>query len=322
MTMQQLLTTAVNPANSMTSAGRVRRALASLLAAGIVMIAAASPAAAEVYTVDSASDEAGAPGMTLRKALAQAEASPEDDVIVFADHVTEIHLTQGQLWIGFMVNPPNSGALMIDGHINGGQDRVKIDGGGQSVVLDAGSGFAYLTGLELVNGNGSLGGGLMVWDLAEVVLEDSWIHDNHAMNGGGGICCLGVLTIRDTLIESNGSSDGGGGLYAIGGYGGRVEATDTWFVGNDARSFGGGILNDESVVTLTNAIVSGNTARNGGGIYNHVGPLSFSGGDLSGNLADRKGNDIYYTAGSVTGDLNHLDVYEEQPKGRGGGGRK
>ena len=161
----------------------------------------------------------------------------------------------------------------------------------------------------------------MVWDIAEVVLEDSLISGNYAMNGAGGIYNIGVLTIIDTVVEFNGSGDGGGGLGIYGGYGGSVVATNTWFLHNDARSVGGGILNDSAVVTLNAPVVTGNTARNGGGIYNYVGLLSLSGGDLSGNKADRKGNDVHYTAGSVSGDLDGLDVYEEQPKGKRGGSR-
>jgi hypothetical protein len=151
------------------------------------------------------------------------------------------------------------------------------------------------------------------------VLEDSLISGNYAMNGGGGIYSIGVLTISDTVVAFNGSGDGGGGLYTYGGYDGIVEATNTMFLDNDARSVGGGILNNEGVVTLINPTVSDNTARNGGGIYNYLGSLSLSGGKFTGNQADRKGNDIYYTAGSVSGDLTGLDVVEEKPKGKGGG---
>jgi len=71
-------------------------------------------------------------------------------------------------------------------------------------------------------------------------------------------------------------------------------------------------------VTLTNPIVRDNTARNGGGIYNYLRRLSLydvSANNFSGNHADRNGNDIYYTAGSVSGDLTGLDVYVEKPKG-------
>jgi len=314
MTMQQFLTTTLNTTKSVTAARGLCRAAAGLVAAGIVLIVAATPAAAEIFMVDSDSDEAGATGMTLRKALALAEASPADDMIVFDDDVTEIHLTQGALWIGWIVPPPPSGALMIDGHISSG--RVRIDAGGQSGVLVAGSGDdIHVTGLELVNGNDSLGAGFMVWDLAKVVLDDSYIHDNYAMNGGGGIYNLGKLEIFDTLVASNGSGDGGGGLYADGWAKGFTKATNTMFVGNDTRSVGGGILNDQSDVTLTNPTISGNTARNGGGIFNYFGPLILDGGAFSDNQADRKGNDIYYTTGSVTGDLTGLDVYEEKPKG-------
>ncbi len=288
-----------------------------LLGAITLVLAIAVAAQSAEITVDTASDEAGAAGMTLRKAIAQAQGTPDDDTIVFADGISVIRLTQGKLWLGDLFRPPNSGSLTIDG----GEGGVTIDAGGQSSVMSIESGTVTLTGLNFTNGYASLGGGIMIWDPATVTLKNSLVSDNYATNGGGGIYCAGVLMMSDTVIEYNESRDTGGGLHVYGGYGGSFAAINSNFSDNAARSAGGGLFNEGAEVMLIDPIVEYNTASNGGGIYNYGGDLSITGGDFTGNQTSRKGKggDIYYTSGSFdpTG-FDSLDLYEEQPKGKGG----
>jgi Right handed beta helix region len=317
MTMQQFLTTTVTIMKPDTLGRGVRWGFAGLAAVWIASTAAATPAAAQDFNGDpiwvtNAGDDVGSGGKTLRQAIADAQGTPDDDVIKFAAGISEIQLTQGVLLLGHLFMPPDSGWLMIDG----GEDGVTLDAGGQSGVMEIQSGNVILTGLAFTNGYSDLGGGLMIWDTADVTLENSLVSDNTATNEGGGICSIGVLTISDTVVENNYASDVGGGVYIYGGYDGSLAAANLTISHNAARTGGGGLFNDQAVeVMLTDPIVSDNTARNGGGIYNYLGPFSLSGGEFTGNQADRKGNDIYYTAGSVSGDLTGLDVYEEQPKG-------
>jgi fibronectin-binding autotransporter adhesin len=288
-----------------------------LFGAITLLVAIATVAQSAEITVDTASDEAGAAGMTLRKAIAQAQATPDDDTIVFADGISAIHLAQGKLWLGNLFRPPNSGSLRI----NGGAGGVTIDAGGQSSVMSIESGTVTLTDLKFTNGNASLGGGIMIWDPATVMLENSLVSNNYAANGGGGIYCAGVLVMSNTIVEYNESRDTGGGVHVYGGFGGSFAAINSNISDNAARAAGGGLFNEGANVMLSDPIVEYNTASNGGGIYNYGGSLEISSGDFTGNQTSRngKGGDIYYTAGSFdpTG-YDGLDLYEEKPKGKGG----
>ena len=326
MKLQKHLTTSVITMNADTSMRGVRWGFAALVAVWIVAAVAATPAAAQVFdgepiVVDNDGDEVGGEGVTLRAAIAQAEATAADDVIVFADHISTIHLTRGELWIGDLYMPPNSGWLMIDG----GEQRVRIDAGGQSGILDIQSGSVIVKGLELVNGYASLGGGLRVWDLASVTLEDSLVSGNYATDAGGGIFSIGELIMFDTVVENNYSRDSGGGLHIDATWGGSLFAIESSFWDNEARGVGGGIFNCGAEVMLIAPNVFFNTARHGGGICNYGGHLSISDEGFAGNLAARSGGDIYYTTGSFDPadleDPDALDIFEEKPKGKGGGRR-
>ena len=55
-------------------------------------------------------------------------------------------------------------------------------------------------------------------------------------------------------------------------------------ISNGKGSLGGGILNTMGSLTLTNCIISGNTATSGGGgVFNNTGPLTLINCTLSGN---------------------------------------
>jgi hypothetical protein len=298
--------------------------------------------------VDTLVDEVSANGSTsLREAIAQAQATPSDDTIEFADGLAgTINLAQGELLLGHLFMPPNSGSLTIDG--GGG---VTIDAGGRSGVMEVQSGTVILTGLTFTNGSSDLGGGLMIWDRSNVTLANSQVSANTATSAGGGIFNGGVLTMTDTVVSHNDSKNIGGGVYIYGQYGGGLTATGSTFSDNSARNAGGGIFNSGGVlmladsflvhnvatrvdgggiynsggvVTLSGTTVNSNTARNGGGIYNDGGHLSVSSSTtnrpFNNNVASGKGNDIYYTVGSFDPpDDLILDVYAATLKTKGSG---
>jgi hypothetical protein len=297
--------------------------------------------------VDTLVDEVSANGLTsLREAIAQAQATPSDDTIEFADGLAgTINLSQGELLLGHLFMPPNSGSLTIDG---GGD--VTLDAGGRSGVMEIQSGTVILTGLTFTHGYSDLGGGLMIWDGSIVTLANLQVLSNTATNAGGGIFNGGVLTMTDTVVSHNNSNNTGGGVHIYGQYGGSLTANGSTFSDNVARmagggifnsggvlmledSFlmhnvatradGGGIYNSGGVVSLSETIVNSNTARNGGGIYNNGGHLSVSSSTnrpFNNNVASGNGNDIYYTVGSFDPpeDLI-LDVYAATLKTKGGG---
>src|SRR4051812_21432699 len=97
------------------------------------------------FTVTSASDAVDPTGLSLREALALANASPDADTIFFGPVLndTTIVLTQGELTISSDVT------------VDGGELRVTIDANNQSRVLaiEGGGTDATLIGLGISGGH-------------------------------------------------------------------------------------------------------------------------------------------------------------------------
>lgn len=125
---------------------------------------------------------------------------------------------------------------------------------------------------EVANNNTSLsnGGGISNSDGTVTISGNSEIRNNTSRLFGGGIFTDGdsaTMTITDTTISNNESTHHhGGGIRA---QQGKLTATKTIWSGNESNGDGGAILveGDETVFTLVDSTVTGNTAEGvGGGI--------------------------------------------------------
>jgi CSLREA domain-containing protein len=194
-----------------------------------------------------------------------------------------------------------------------GPDLLTVDGDGRSRVFSI---FRHdidvdIEGLKITGGVShdceGMGGGIL--NRGDLTLTNMVVSGNLADTDGGGIDNKGVLAITDTIVTGNLASGAGGGIYND--YGGVVALSDTTVRSNTAAENGGGILNEgsitltnaavsdnsanwdgggiysglDSVVTLSNTIVSGNLSEYGGGIYNH-GALTLANSTVSGNSAE------------------------------------
>ncbi len=170
-------------------------------------------------------------------------------------------------WIAEGVGADISGLTIADG-----SDRF---GGG--VYVDEGASLA-LTEVTIANNTASrLGGGVFVASFGELFVERSTISGNHAGFGGGSIHNDGWLTIVNSTISGNTTgnefNDGlGGGLLN---YGGATINHAT--IANNEAGHGGGILNMEGDVLLTNTIVGDNFASEGPSDVLDMNPGSVSG---------------------------------------------
>ncbi len=140
--------------------------------------------------------------------------------------------------------------------------------------------------------------------------------DSYATFYGGGLSVSdGSMTISNTTINNNNSmnpSPGGGGIY-ITSFSGPTNLTiiNSTISNNTAESNGGGInITKDSMfdvqVTKSNITVVKNSAADGGGIYNNDAVISIGSSIISGNTATGTANSIYSQDASVVSSQNNL----------------
>jgi hypothetical protein len=291
----------------------VSAALSGLVLGGTSV--APAHAAGSLVVTTTADSGAG----SLRQALADAAASPEDDTIVFDPTVGGvIVLTSGQLpaTVG-----GDSGNLVIQGP---GADVLAIDAGNHGRVMDvqggAGAPSFGISGLTVTHG---VGGGIHAVDAA-VRLDDMVVSDNSSGGdgwspvSGGGVAVLASdagsasLVIDTSTIEDNTASDTGGGVFAspevaVTVSHSSVRDNTAWSVARGSevaimRGKGGGIAAGD--LTVSDTSVDGNSAQlTGGGILARA--LDLSGSTISGNHTRYQGGGVLVTG---TGPEDHLNV--------------
>jgi hypothetical protein len=207
-----------------------------------------------------------------------------------------------------------------------------------------------IAGLTISGGDGGQqGGGGILNDHAILTIDNCVVQNNFAAqyNSGGGIYNDGSggsssLTILNSTVTGNYAYAAGGGIYnAADNVGsaavslinstvhGNTAAYNAIPIGGGAR---GGIYNSGGTVTITNGIVSNNTAGsfgpnfptgNGGGISSY-GNLTITDSTISGNQGYLSGGGIQ-NGGTLTIDSSTVSgngasgQHDGQPWGRGGG---
>jgi hypothetical protein len=218
-------------------------------------------------------------------------------------------------------NGKNGGGIYFDTSFNG---TVNISGSTISNNIgsgNSGAGIYSAVGLTFINTNiinnydtnsYLAGGGLYLTGTDKVTtFTGGSISGNTAENGGGGIYVAGGadLTINGGAVVSGNVADAGkGGGINVNGESSTLTCSKAFFKGNDAQQYGGGISLDSSAsVSLTNCIVSGNTAdgetfSDGGGIYNNGATLTLMNTTVSGNYALRYGGGLQ-GGGTITNSI-------------------
>jgi hypothetical protein len=154
-----------------------------------------------------------------------------------------------------------------------------------------------ISGLRIYGGDvgpgdkGGSGGG--IWNNQNLTLSDVWVNDNAATYRGGGIYhessqtgFTTKLTVIDSAILNNTAGQFGGGLVIHG----AGQITNSYVQTNHAGEDGGGILlvtnfAAASTFSIIGTEIDGNGARRGGGILNNQGSLTISDSTISKNTA-------------------------------------
>lgn len=194
----------------------------------------APPILADTFTVTTlASSGAG----SLSQAVADANNSPTDDVIVFQDGLSgTITLSGFQFDLGDAPSG-NPGTLRIDG-----DRRITISGGQSTRVFEVRGGTSAT--LENLSVTGAL----------------------TTADGGGVFCFGGTLTVNSVTFRNN-QSLSGGGIHAEGGC--MVTVVNSTFTGNTGTAEGGAIHVEDASLTLVNSTLVANTTNataTGGGL--------------------------------------------------------
>jgi hypothetical protein len=201
--------------------------------------------------------------------------------------------------------PVVTSKITVNGH------DATIDGTGSVRVfeIDGPGGNLSLNDLTITGGSADIGGGIANIG-GTVSLDHSQVTGNSAVLAGGGIASgtfdpssVATLTLHNSSISNNrqtlpASEDEDGGL----GGGGILNIDGTAMLdhsrvnGNDAEGFvGGGIASGDylgsggdSVLTVNNSQVNGNTAPHaggGGGIQNLLGSATLNNSEVNGNTS-------------------------------------
>lgn len=290
---------------------RRRRLAGWVRVLGLFALLAAGLAQAAVHVVTTAADSG--PG-SLRTAIAAANASPDDDEIIFApglDHATPIVLLSGQLLIqdNGRLTLRGEGRIVVDGNANGRvidiADDANVviegmtlrngevvgigprDGGG----LYVGAGATVALDRVVVSGNrvaaiNMFGGGIYLSNGANAVLTNVAVVDNTAGDGdAGGIFVAAASTL--TMFNSTVSGNNGGGIASAG----TLRLINSTVTNNHSGNHAG--IYTQGTLELVNSIVAGNTGlhdcgQSGGSTvrsYSLVGSGTCGGGGGPGNLS-------------------------------------
>ncbi len=265
-------------------------------------------AQAATYTVtrlDGNADQFGTCTTTncrLRDAVAKANASAEDDLIVFAPGLAgTIPLNTVSPLSLFILGHAsnNTGALVIDGDSDGdGQGDIVLSGGNTiGTVRVLGQHGATLRNLTVSGGRqlSTNGGGITNNGL--LTLENVVVSGNQSVGtDGGGIGNSGTLRLDRSTVSGNTSSRDGGGIANASNAMLTLDASSV--SGNTATGRGGGLYNFSGEVVLIDSSVSGgNQASEGGGLYNsdffgHA-SISLLRSTVAGNHASQNGGGIH-----------------------------
>lgn len=292
----------------------------------------AQPLTLQVTTADDENDATlDLSDLSLREALAYANAFPGQDVISFSPNLNGVPLllTLGQLTI--------SDAVRI---IGSGTDFTVINAQGASRVFDVTSsaGDVTFSDLSIINGHttddGEGGAGIRFSSNGVLTLSNAMVSGNVTEGddaAGGGILMAGTasLVVNDSTISGNstlGFNAPGGGVAVP--LGGMVTLTDSRVASNTTTgddSQGGGIYLSTGILVLNTSTVASNTTSgfesSGGGIHSTLGTVTSVDSTIADNSTtgdDAPGGGLFVADASVS--LTSSTVSGNQTQGDNGFG--
>lgn len=280
-------------------------------------------------TVDTLLDvvDAGDGVTSLREAITTANTTSEDEIDFAVTGEIDLLLGELQITDSLTITGPGRELLTIDA--GDGDDNIFATGDGHRIFyisddLHNNQIDVSISGMVLTGGDVSSlnllddGGAIKTYE--NLTLTDCELSGNSA-GYGGGLVSIGSTWVNNSTFSSNKARAYGGAIISAGSFSSILAVTDSSFANNSASSGGaihnrnqnsatllnstfssnaahdGGALFNDSVLTLVNSTLSGNTATASGGAVHNDGTMRLSGSTLSGNSADESGGGILNDGG-------------------------
>ncbi len=171
--------------------------------------------ATAAIVVDTTRDTLGGAGVSVRDAIARANAAADETTIVLeprkiyrldrcvAPQVAVDNETNDLVFVG-------DRHLTVEG--NGSTIVQTCDGAG--VLSIFGNGSVSLVGTTITGGRAMIhpGGGIYLAGTGSLRLERSWITDNVSVAAGGGLAAFGPVVMLESTVSNNHSTEVGGGI--------------------------------------------------------------------------------------------------------------
>ncbi len=280
-----------------------------------------------IYTVDltsaSGTGSGDAGDLVYCIGLANANTNPAGSVLEFDPSVFNSSSPQTITLGATLVLDETAGPEAIDGL---GAGIVTVSGNNTSEVFNIESDtVASISGLSIIDGNGTFGGGL--FNEGTLTITNTTFTGNSAPYGGAiytralvGDPLDGILTLTGDTFSNNSATAESGAIDNWAG--GTVTVMDDTFTGNSAPN-GGAIGNEWGSVAVSDSTFSGNTATTGGAIINYnpsddfSNSLSVVDSTISGNAAVNGGG--IANGGPDTLSLTNDTITGNYVTGTGGG---
>jgi CSLREA domain-containing protein len=253
----------------------IHAGVAGLIAFGVAsftQIRLIKSAQSAIITVNSFADEMAADGnCSLREALQAANLDAAVDACPAGSGADSIYLPTGVYTLsiaGANEDQGKTGDLDILGDLTitgSGEGATIVDGGGLDRVFHVGSNSQVkIANLTIRNGSvttaGFYGGGGILNQEGNLMVERVVLQANHATNTGGGIDNHSNLTVDKTTFLQN-TAAVGAGLFNDA----QLSVFNSTFTQNIADRTGGGLDNNADGTTIINSTFSQNIANQAGG---------------------------------------------------------
>ncbi|WP_395375763.1 choice-of-anchor Q domain-containing protein [Marinicella sp. W31] len=233
---------------------------------------------AETYQVTSVNDEppdgCQIQDCTLREAIIAANQNPGEDTVLLNDSTYFLYQQGPEEDFGVSGDLDVLDDLRIVGKFTATEPLdvltlLETNQLGESVFEVHENVSFYMEQVVLKNSNviGTFGGGIKATN-AQIDLNQVVFSQNEARKGGGIYSFFSQLTIRNSVFENNYSNSEGGAIMLIGG---SLSVEDSFFIGNQALTNGGGIHasfvahQNHPTINLDHVFVINNYAQNSGG---------------------------------------------------------